>query len=526
MRFRFPAICAMFLCLAVNAAGQGYSRDFSFVYDTNPYLIQSNPAAVSFWDGRIATASVSFEKMNGGLKNIGESSDSWEVVAGTESYYRISDLISFHGLVKWSDFSGKDMGGPIMMFSRYDPVNFYESTEETLGTKQRELYTLGGEIALSPSRRWRLGAGINYQAGDQTKIKDPRFSNIWMDLKINAGICFVATNWLTLGLSGSWRNTIENLKGHIYGTTDQQYFIGTDKGGYFGTIAQLDGDYNYVPDSTPRPMNNDYLGASFQFVLGNMFTSELSYTRRSGYYGKKSSTTATFFEFDGNRYCYDGLLLIPYRSTLHRLAITAGFENLVNNENKFRYTTPEGGSTVVEYTGQDQVSDSKKRFASLDYRWYGGVKGGRAATMAGVRADWDTMKQTVIVYPFWRILTLSHLSGEVFFQKNLFAGSNIVTLDASACYMKGHGGKRSGTYVEGTSSGSLRDFDTYYNKNFEFETAPRAGGNLAVTFTRTIGQSFAPWIKLSDSYTTLLANPEYLEGKTRNIITVSIGCTF
>ncbi|MBP5505972.1 MAG: hypothetical protein J6X89_07720 [Bacteroidales bacterium] len=517
----------MFLCLAVNAAGQEAARDFRFVYDTNPYLTLSNPSAVSFWDGRIATADVSFEKADGGLRDIGESPDSWEVVAGTESYFRISDLVAFHGLVKWSDFSGKDMGGPIMMFPGYDPVAFYESTEETVGTRQRELYTLGGEIALTPSRRFRVGAGINYQAGDQTKIKDPRFSNIWMDLNVNAGVSVIITDWLTMGTSVSWRNTLENVKGHIYGTTDRQYFIDTDKGIFFGTVAQLDGDYNYIPDSTPRPMNSDYLSGALQLVFWDKFTNEFSYTVRDGYYGKRSSTTATFFEFGGSKLSYSGQVLIPAGRSLHRIALTAGTEMLNNYENKFKYTTPEGGNTVVDYTGQELVLNKQMRFAGFDYRWYGGVTEGRASIMAGVSADWDSMKLTETVYPFWRTQTLTRLSAELFCQKNFFAGSNIFTLDAAGRYAFGQGTKkRDGTYVEGITSGALRSFDNYLDKHFEFETAPRTGASLALTYTRLIGQSFAPWIKVEDSFTTLLSAPEFLTGKTRNIITVSVGCTF
>ena len=526
MKIRFPAICAVLLCLAVNTAGQEAARDFRFVYDTNPYLNLGNPAAISFWDGRIATAEVSFGKKDGGLRDISESSDSWEVVAGTESYFRVSDLIAFHGKVAWSDFSGKDMGGPIMMFPGYDPVNFLESTVETAGRKQRELYTLCGEIALSPGRRWGIGIGVNYQAGDQTKVKDPRFSNIWMDLDVNAGVTFAASDFLQLGAAFRWRNTLENVKGHIYGTTDRQYFICTDKGGFFGTVAELTGDYNYIPDSTPRPMNNDWIGGSLQVILGGVFSSDFSYLKRSGYYGKKSSTTATFFEFGGMKAGYEGLLALPVEKNMHRAAVSVSYEQLTNNENQFRYTTPEGGNTIVEYTGQNQICNIKTLSAAVDYRWLGNIKdGGRAATTIGVRGGWHSTGITTIVYPFWRTQSIKRIDAELYCQKNFFSGSNIFTADLSAFGLYGFGSKKiDGTYVATTST-SLRSFDNYLDKHYEFETAPRAGASLAFTYTRVM-KHLAPWIKVADSLTSLIAAPEFLTGRTRNVFTVSIGCNF
>ena len=43
------------------------------------------------------------------------------------------------------------------------------------------------------------------------KIKDPRFSNVWMDLDLNAGVRYVLSDFLTLGASLKWRNTLEQL---------------------------------------------------------------------------------------------------------------------------------------------------------------------------------------------------------------------------------------------------------------------------------------------------------------------------
>ena len=528
MKFRIWIISAMMLCLAVNAAGQDALRDYRFVWDTNPYIQLSNPAAVSLWDGRMAIAEAGFSKANGELRDISFSPDSWEVTAGTEAYCRITDLIAFHGVLEWQDFAGKDMGGPIMMDPGYNPVGFFESTEETLGTKKRELYNLGGEIALSPSRRWGLGLGINYQAGDQTKVKDPRFSNIWMDLDIDAGVTFRASDAFVLGASVGWRNTLEQVRGHVYGLTDKQYYIYTDKGGFFGTMAELAGDNNEMPESTARPMNNDWYTASLQAVIGGKFSNEVTFAKRSGYYGKRSSTTPVFFEYDGIKAGYKGLLLIPVRNNLHRIAISARYETLGNDENTIQYSAEPGGNVIVKYPVDPQhIFDRKILSAALDYRLCFNTEGGRPAHTLGVRGGWESMSSTTVIFPFWRKQAISQIDAEVSWQENISLGSKtVLTLDAAGNAHFGYGNKKEdGTYATTTST-NLMSFDSYLDKHYEFETATRAGAAFGITYTRAFKDSLAVWVKASDSFTSLLKAPEFIAGKTRNIFTISLGCNF
>ena len=526
MRLRLPVIFAAILCLAVPAAGQGDLRDYSFVTGTNPYLYLSNPAGAAFWDGGIAIAELSFDKQNGGLRDIDQSPDSWEVNLGTESYRRISNLVSFYGKLSWKDFQGKDMGGQVLMDPDYNPVNFLENKDTDIGTKQRELYTLKGQIGLSPWKKWRFGAGIDYQAGDQIKIKDPRFNNTWMDLGVSAGVFYSPSPRFSFGLSALWRNTVEQVKGGIYGTTDKQYYISTDKGGFYGTVAPLEGDLNYLPESTARPMINQWVGGAVQAVIGNRYSGELSFAVRQGAWGNKSSTTATFFEFSGYKAGYKGLLLIPAGRSLHRAQWHLGYEKLSNNENAFRYVTPEGGNTIVDYTGQTHIMDRTVANAGIDWRWHRGVESGRPQFTLGAAADWNHMSQATSIYPFWRKQTIGQADFSLFCQKNWLRGKSIFTLDVSALGHTGYGIKKEDGSQANTTSTSLRSFDNYLDRHYEFETAPRAGGSLAFTYTFIAGKNLTPWIKVSDSYVTLLKAPEYLEGATRNTATITLGCNF
>ena len=529
MRLRIPVIFAVLFCLAVPAAGQADWRGYGFVADTNPYLFLSNPAGTAFWNGRIAVAELSFDKQNGGLIDIDQSPDSWELTAGTESYSRISNLISFYGKLSWSDFQGKDMGGPVLMDLDYNPVNFYESRDTDLGTKKRELYTLNGRIGLSPGGKWRFGAGIDYQAGDQIKVKDPRFSNIWMDLGVSAGLFYTPSSRFSFGFSALWRNTIESVKGGIYGANDIQYFIQTDKGGFYGTVAQLGGDYNYLPETTARHMDNNWAGIALQAVIGERYSGELSIAYRSGYWGNKSSSSATFFEFSGFKADYKGLLLIPGgRSNLQRIEWQLGYEMLSNNENSFQYVTPEGGSTIVKYTGQNHILDRNVAHAGVDWRWHHGVDKGRPTFTIGASTDWNSLSQTTTLYPFWRKHAIGKVDARLFCQRNWFLPDNdlIITADIAAIGHAGYGTKKEDGAYANTTSTSLRSFDIYLDRHYEFETAPRAGFDASLTATAMPGNMISPYVRFGFGFISLLSAPEFLDDKPTGCATLTLGCNF
>ena len=113
MKLRSLSIFALVLCGSFSGAAQGYDglRDFDYVKAVTPVLNLSNPAALAGWNGRISTAFVRFDKSNGALIPLTQSADSYEATAKTESFYRLSDRISFLGHIDWSYFNGKEMGG-------------------------------------------------------------------------------------------------------------------------------------------------------------------------------------------------------------------------------------------------------------------------------------------------------------------------------------------------------------------------------------------------------------------------------
>ena len=515
------------LCSVLTAAGQTEPvRDFRFTLDNHPFLSLSNPALLDSFDGLMAQAEANFRKDNGKLISLTESPDSWQAGAGAEAYCRTGERLTFYGKMAWQYFSGKEMGGQVLMDPSYNPVNFLESSPIFRGKKTRERYELAGGLSFKISPRWVLGFRMNYTSADQTKVRDPRFSNVWMDLDLNAGASFRASDKLVLGASLRFRNTLEQVKGGIYGVTDQQYFVQTDKGGFFGTLSALDGDYNHISVTNPRPMMNYFLGGALQAVVGGRFSNELELRYRTGYYGRRSSTTATFYEFDGLEGGYKGKLLLPSGQNLQVIALEAGMASLTNRENKFQYVTPSGQNTVVNYTGQDVILQRLRLEGSLSYAFHKGVDGQGASLSLGARLDGRLTAQTTTLFPFTRKQQVASYNADLYGSKRFEAGPVRLTARLDALFGGGFGTPKEDSASASASSTNIRSYDDYLNQYFEYETALRAGGQVSLTCSLPSLGRCLPYVTLWDRYLSLLSAPAYLEGAGRNVAGISIGCNF
>lgn len=483
----------------------------------------SNRAFLDTYQGRTAFAQLFGKKDDGELISLSQSPDSYLTGAVTESFCHISDKVSFYGKLSWHYFQGKDMGGQVLMDPEYNPVNFLESTETTKGIKKRETYCLSGGMSYRLGPRWAAGAGINYTSADQTKIKDPRFSNIWMDIDAHAGIMFRATDRLHFGASLKYRNTLEQVRGGIYGTTDKQYFIQTDKGGFLGTVAELTGDYNYIPVSESRPMSNTFVGVSFQAAKEGVFTSELFVNKRDGYYGRQSSTKATYFVFGG----IEGGLRGKVMAGNHRLSLSTTAEILNNVENKFKFITPSGQNTVVEYTGKDAIFNRTCLYGLLGYSWQSSATAGNKPRLQlGINMEAKARNQKTTLYPLYRIQKVNYAGIDIWGRYSFPIGQTIISTEMHALAGSGMGTPNQDGTVASASATSIRSFDTYLYKQFEYETAARAGADIAVTCTLPAFGKVIPYVTVKDRYISLLKAPEYLEGSSRNSATITLGCNF
>lgn len=525
---------ALFLALALTHSVQGQEyeniRDIGYLRATSPWMASRNPAGLSAVTvNRTAEAEIHFQKQNGGLAGIDQSDNGIEAGALTEAYIKTSDKTTFHGKLTYSHFNGKNMGGPILMNPFYNPINFYESSDTTTGVKNKELYHLEGGLSYKIGEKWALGASIDYQTGDQAKQKDPRVLNVWMDLGVSAGFRFVPSERFSVGFNLEYERTLESIKGNIYGTTDKQYFTFIDFGGFYGSRELFDGQDGYVAAGATRPMFNSFYGASLQIEAGQKIKifNQLTYLRRSGYYGKRSSTTVTYTEHSGNIIEYEGVIVIPGKESLHRAGLNLRYEGLANNENKYRMNTNLGDYTVVEYFGQNRILDRTDLHATLSYIGYKGLDNILPELEYGLTLSADMHRSVTTIYPFYRKRTISEIHARIYGNKSFSINDkNILTFGIEGLFSAGTGTPDDDGTLANSTSDTPRSADIYMNRDFEFRTGAKAGCHVKVRYTMPIRNAFTTYIEAADSYYHLLKDAEFLTSNYRNTLAITIGCTF
>lgn len=526
------AAIAVFLSLATTAIGQENSsmRDFEYIRASVPWLTSRNGAGLSAMTLKHTTiAELNYQKGNGDLIDNAGSVDCFKAGAMTESYLKISERVAFYGKLSYSYFSGKDMGGSILMDPAYNPVNFYESELTTTGVKHRELYHLIGGVSYSfKNSGWSLGAKFDYESGDQAKLKDPRFQNVWMDLDISAGFRYDNNRNFSIGMNLEYRRTLEYLVGKIYGQSGKQYFTFIDYGGFYGNRELFDGTESMVSPSTNYPMFNGFLGASIQLEIGRSVKiyHELTYLMRNGYYGNKGSSNIVFTEHGGNIFEYKGELRAGTDAMRHHVGLKASYQTLVNNKNVYRMNTEVGANTNVEYLSQNEVLDRTDINAKVYYTAFVDVENYRPKWEFGASAEFDSRQSLTTIYPYYRSYFSSNITASIYGKRNIVSGKNIYTISAEGAFMTGAGFPKEDGILASSTSDAPKSFEVYLWKDFEYRTAQRAGAGLTFRYTRLFSQKVGAYVQVSDKYITLLSEPEYLSNRYRNTFNLTIGCTF
>jgi hypothetical protein len=426
---------------------------------------------------------------NGGFANYYESDNATEAGASTESYYRLNRRVAFYGMVHYSSFTGRNMGGSAWIDPYRNPFDLVEEADTTRGTKHLERYRLTGALSVDIGRGLSLGGRLDYQAANYAKARDLRHTNNYSDLSFTFGGSY-AWGIVEVGLNYFYRYSAEGIVFNTYGTTDRRYKTLIDFGGFFGRTEWF-GEDGYTGDA--NPLFDEYHGAAVQTGVRiaprwRLFA-EAAAKQRSGQFGRRSTTTPIYTEHRGNEYSAAAALLYRSRTALHRLSASFRREHLENYENVYRNETSAGGRSEVVYYAQTIARDAARRQGRIAYTgWFGlaAAAADRPAWRIDAGAEYTQQRQTATQYPFYRKHHIYRYDAFLNAARTLEWRTHDVGLDVGASVGAGGGApKNDGAYSSPSSTQQPpQAFDGYLYREFDYLTATRAGGHLAATYGR------------------------------------------
>ncbi|WP_297089606.1 DUF6850 family outer membrane beta-barrel protein [uncultured Draconibacterium sp.] len=508
------------------AQEQNSWTDIEYIRNSNPWLSSENAAGLD----RLSTKKISFieafyNKKNGDFINFYQSDNSYSFGGMTESYYRLNKLV-FYGKMKYSNFSGNNMGGSTLLdpyFSSFDIVEFADSTA---GKKNMETYHLIGAFSLPVYKKLLLGVKADYKTASYYKIKDLRHTNDLMNMETTVGLSYLLGEFADIGSNYYFRKRVENTLYQAEGNTDQQFNSLISYGSFMGKQEKFGMD-GFTGDDDNNPFVDYIHGVSFQIdILPKNklhFFNEVGLKWRSGYFGQKSSVNIQYTEHEANSYHYQGVLVLKRLQNLHQLSVNFEREDLLNFENSYKESTTEGGNTTVVYYGKNEVLDRVLSKASFQYTGNINVIDNNPEWVINTDVSLWRRDQVATFYPYYRKQDVKQVTAGASVKRNILHNRNMYSISLGGNYGSGSGTvKDDGSYA--SASENYATLDHYLYREYEYLTTGRASGNVEFRYTKAFPGNYRIYAEMQYSYTKAF-DLTYV-GDTCGKLALSIGYIF
>ena len=512
-------------------------RDFTFVQQSSPWLTQRNAAALPLYKGQnIAEAELSFTHANGKLTDISGSPSLNDLHASIESYYRINPRTVLYGAISYDNQSGSDMTGSVFMQQRL-PFDIVEDSLTNSGRKHRDTYRLTGGFGYNITQALAIGLKADYTAANYAKYKDLRHKNKLMNLELTAGVLGhfnVHDSWLNIGADYTYQRRTESIEFGTYGKGDKVYKSLIDYGAMLGIVEQF-GNEGYTDKTNEMPLFEDGhsggLQVSFSRGAFTLFNA-LTFSHRTGYYGRKSQYTITYTDHD--RDIFTEHLRLSYDNSTSRYDLDLRYqsEKVKNRINTYRGLINENGATHYEYYDAVESGDKGWRNLDIDYTMHLGIRHQLPTWTLAAGYHWQQRDITVYLYPYYRqqLLRTHEVTGSV--ARNIMLTKGIWNIMIQGGYQKGSGDPcTDGTFVTPSSKQPQpATMEAFFWRDYQYLTAPQYHLGLQVKYTFLIpGTRLCTHVRAAFDYRHATMNDERPSGfhnPSRTTFTIAAGHTF
>ncbi len=377
-------------------------RDFVLTQQRNAWLTSGNAAAlVTLEDSTIAHASIEYSHTGGALRTISEGKRVNEVNADVRSYYRLSPSIVAFGSMTYGYKNGTQANGS-MFFPTLElkPFDIVDNSIDNAGDKRMETFCIDGAIGWTAWRNLSIGAKVDYTAGTYAKHRDLRHTNTLMHLDARLNAFLALPHHSGVGAGFVYRRRTETMLFKTYGTTDRIYTTLVDYANGYGE-TEMFGTDGFTDSDRELPLLSEHVGFTAQGAWDRLFL-DMTYTHRTGYYGRQSQYTASHEQHRGDNLAlhlrYD---MARNKQRLIWIDMSMTTERLTAKRENYRKTTATDGTaaTYYEYFEPTKMSDKTQTYGTAAVTAYWKPTGKIFLWNVKGGVDYWTRRQSAYVFP-------------------------------------------------------------------------------------------------------------------------------
>ena len=468
-------------------------RSFELVQDSTFWLTSGNAASLTDMKTRsISKAELYYNHSGGKLK--GELQGDRNNIFGAEvkSYSRLTSNLVAAGKISYANNSFSNAAGSMLLpATELMPFNLVELTDENSGKKRYEQFKVVGAAGWNFYKGLSIGASADFTAGSYAKFKDLRHTNSLMNLDLRPGLFYSFGSQSGIGATFVYRRRTETISFETFGTTDKTFRTLVDYANGFGQMETYGGE-GFTDDSHEMPLISECLGFALQGGYKSIFA-ELTWQRRSGYYGKKSQYTACQSVNHGDFFnCWLRYVLPQGRGYFCMFDLSLTSELLSSYRTNFRKEKSKENPSVTyyEYYANTKMSDKASNIAHIDFTGYWKPMGEIYLWHARGGVSYHWKKQTAYLFPD------NHTEIQEAVLVNIMGRRNFVFKNKNLMW-------------------ASLDVETRLRWNDCISSGIEAGYEFPIKTT-----PYRPYISLKYIYSSALKNSQY-----RNYIQITLGIT-
>lgn len=376
-------LLAALLLAASGAAAQPFER----LTGRNLWNDGRNVAGIRTDSAALSEAELYVRNLHGTFRDTWEAPQQWSAGAAARTITRWK-RISTVGSFSFDHTSGRDMCGSMFLKPGFYPI---DAMEFTPGRKDRQTYAFTGGIAAELTRRWVLGAKMEFESANCAKRKDLRHTNYRLEMTVAPSV-LLRTAKGAVGATYIFHKNSERVTAEEIGSSAAALYAFLDKGLGYGAYEVWTGSGVHLHEAgvDGLPLREIRHGAALQASWGGLYV-DAEYLCGSGQAGEKQSL---WFRFPSHNVTAHAGWRFGSERSLHLVRLKVAWSRQRNFESVLGRESSSGVTTTIVY-GETLIFTRERLTVNPEYSW----TGLRGEVRGGVEIE-SVQRLSSLMYPY------------------------------------------------------------------------------------------------------------------------------